>query len=324
MLVLGAVRVIRPGVIKVNSRSKLSAIDPIFGIAPAVVWPVILAVWRPHWAGSLRTLLMVMLTGALSTGPALFLEHSTGAALSQPTLDRSVAVSFLLIAPIEEIFKLSAVWVCVYRTYAFDQPALGVVYSTTAAVGFACVENVAYITQLGSDVLILRLVFATPAHILFSCQWGYALGIARFQKQGEAWTIIKGLFLAILLHGAYNSIAVMSLGFALVALVPLMVFMVWFGAKRIIETRSHQRYTRRRDEALVVCPVCEAHVSETETHCSRCGVRIPEPGVDAARLCARCGRPLEAGSDYCSRCGKRHSRAPHEHEPRRALSIAVL
>lgn len=218
----------------------------------------------------------------------------------------------MLIAPIEEFFKLMAVWVFIYRSYDFNQPALGVVYSTTAAIGFACVENVAYITQLGPDVLILRLVFATPAHILFSCQWGYALGIARFQKNGEMWIVTKGFFLSVILHGAYNSIAVMSPGFALVSLVPLMVFMVWYGVKRIRETRTHHRYAKDRPEAIVVCPVCEAHNLESDTICARCGVKIPEPGVDALRLCSRCRADLAFGEYTCSRCGKRHTRSESE------------
>lgn len=300
-------RVIRPILIKVNSRSKLSDLAPIFGLAPAILWPALLALWRPHWAGHVRIILLVLSAGALSTAPALLLEHSTGAALAQPTLRKSVLISFLLIGPIEEVFKLAAVWISVYRSYDFNQPALGVVYSTSAAIGFACVENVAYIWQLGPDVLVLRLVFATPAHVLFSLHWGYALGIARFQKKGEIWTVVKGVVLSVILHGAYNSIAVMSLGFALVSLIPLMIFMIWFGAKRIKETRTHQRYADRRNEALVVCPVCEAYNHETETDCARCGVRIPEPGVDAIRLCNRCKAPLGVEQVRCVKCGKNHA-----------------
>ena len=63
----------------------------------------------------------------------------------QPNLAMAAGASFLVIAPIEEFAKLLAVWIAVYRTQDFREPIDGIIYSATAALGFACIENVIYL-----------------------------------------------------------------------------------------------------------------------------------------------------------------------------------
>lgn len=125
----------------------------------------------------------------------------TGAGLIQDTLLRAGLMSFLLIGPLEELSKLAAVWLAVYRRPDFREPLDGIIYSSTAAIGFASVENIVYLGYLGPGILISRALFATPAHVMFSSMWGYSLGVARFRREGELLTVAKGLLVSALLHG---------------------------------------------------------------------------------------------------------------------------
>jgi len=121
--------------------------------------------------------------GCVLTIPVSLIEHSAGAGLMQPNLAMAAGASFLVIAPIEEFAKC---WPCgsrLYRTQDFREPIDGIIYSATAALGFACIENVMYLCIMGPSVLVSRAAYATPAHVMFSAMWGYSMGVARFKRR---------------------------------------------------------------------------------------------------------------------------------------------
>jgi protease PrsW len=82
----------------------------------------------------------------------------------------------------------------------------GIVYTIVASLGFAVVENMLYVIRTGIVVALLRAVTAVPLHALASGLMGYYLGVAKFitDKTSERKLFIKGLGLAILVHGLYN------------------------------------------------------------------------------------------------------------------------
>ena len=130
-------------------------------------------------------------------------------------------------------------------------------FSIIAALGFAFVENILYFyyiwTYQGVEILmvsfVFRAIFSTFAHILFSGIFGYYYGIAYFaepiwseeQRQGRhkiydffhkimhfksdrvfaREKITEGLFLAVVLHGAFNILLEMNLTFFMI---PFLVF----------------------------------------------------------------------------------------------------
>ena len=91
----------------------------------------------------------------------------------------------------------------------------------------------AYASDVVLRVFCIRALISVPAHALFSCMWGYALGQAKFTeaKRGGRF-VLRGLLLAMVLHGLFNLLAtagpVFSLG--LVAFVAA----AWWGARRRI------------------------------------------------------------------------------------------
>jgi RsiW-degrading membrane proteinase PrsW (M82 family) len=149
-------------------------------------------------------ILRTFLLGVLVTIPVAFLEGIL------PVSDLVLAI---IAAPIiEELAKYLVVRRTVYTSPEFDEPMDGVVYAASAALGFATLENIVYITYAYltsplEDVLViyaLRALLSVPGHALFSSMWGYTLGRAKFDPARGTGFMVGGLILAMVLHGVFN------------------------------------------------------------------------------------------------------------------------
>jgi protease PrsW len=252
---------------------------------------------------SFATIMRVFGWGCVLTLPAAAIENLSGAGLIQDSLYRSAGSCFLVIAPVEEFFKLIAVWIAVYRGPDFREPLDGMLYSTTAALGFVSVENILYLALLGPEVLISRTFFATPAHAMYSSMWGYSMGLARFRRERELQTIFKGYFLSVVLHGSYDFLVAFHPKAAVITLPPLMIFMVWLAYLRIREFRRNHPYPAIGDGPLISCPSCGAYTLESAEACPRCGSKVPLLAADSPRYCGRCRALLDPCRPSCLRCG---------------------
>lgn len=132
----------------------------------------------------------------------------------------------LVVGPIEETVKLLAVRLHAFRSDRFDAVIDGAVYGAAAGLGFATIENAMYITQglegglagweqfiAAGGVAAIRAI-AGPGHVLYSAIAGFYLGLAKFNPSNAGPIVIKGLIIAAVFHGLYNS---------LVGIVPTMV-----------------------------------------------------------------------------------------------------
>jgi RsiW-degrading membrane proteinase PrsW (M82 family) len=139
----------------------------------------------------------------------------------------------------------------------------GLIYAGTVALGFASAENLYYVATHGSQVLVIRGLLSVPAHFLFAASYGYAMGMKKgvaTHEQGGLLTastkrsqsekahiphpdrgpsLAKGLFIAILAHGAFNF--TLFSGDHLESLV-----VAWGGVAVIMLALTHQwrRYVR--------------------------------------------------------------------------------
>jgi len=129
----------------------------------------------------------------------------------------------LVFSGIEEILKFAAVWWFIVPKKSFNEPLDAMVYMVIVALGFAAVEN---ITSLGNstnglvsgvaslaafEVLSLRFVGATLLHSLASAIVGYHWGHAMVHKTRSVKKgVVIGLVIAILLHGAFNYLILLT------------------------------------------------------------------------------------------------------------------
>ncbi len=207
---------------------------------PALV-PALLAlflVWRvdrtrePLWLVGL-TFAFGSIAGLLATAfesaVGRFTEVEPGADFG------SGAVPFIFFmgisAPVREACKVAACWPA-FRSRHFDEPYDGVVYASSAALGFSMVDVVA-ILRYDGPYSYLRAFLSLPASLFFACVWGYALGRVRQSKQPgvafpAAWlfsTIAHGFYLYLLRARAASGIL------ATMPLLAVMGLVAVFGAR---------------------------------------------------------------------------------------------
>jgi RsiW-degrading membrane proteinase PrsW (M82 family) len=201
--------------------------------APAVFW-----LWyfyrRDRYEPEPKLLIIrTFILGMLVTIPVAFIEGIL------PISDLYLAI---LGAPIiEELAKYLVVKRTVYHSPEFDEPMDGVVYAASAALGFATMENIvyistAYLTSPLEDLLLiyaLRALLSVPGHALFSSIWGYTLGRAKFDPMRGTGFIMGGLILAMALHGVFNfflySSPLLALG------VFILILVAWWIVLHLVE-----------------------------------------------------------------------------------------
>ena len=95
---------------------------PILGLVPGLLWLWYFHRKAGHNSRSFANIARVFLWGCACTIPTFIVENVTGAVLPvRKTSLRSAEMSFLLIGPIEEFFKLAAVWISIYRRPRFPR-----------------------------------------------------------------------------------------------------------------------------------------------------------------------------------------------------------
>jgi RsiW-degrading membrane proteinase PrsW (M82 family) len=154
-------------------------------------------------------LLLYLLLGGLAVLPAVLLEIPL-AALLQPEGD---GLRFLLlptwalfgVALAEEGSKLLLLRARGRGDRHIDQPFDWVVYAVAVALGFATVENLVYVLQLGPGVGVLRAFTAVPAHALDGTMMGWRLARAARLTGADAQRQRRlALWEPALWHAAYD------------------------------------------------------------------------------------------------------------------------
>ena len=146
----------------------------------------------------------------------------------------SMLFLFGFAAPMREASKVAAMWPA-FRSKHFDEPIDGLVYASSAALGFACIENALTLRDNPVGwIWIARTAVALPAHVFFACLWGYALGrVKTIKRPGPlfpaAWLV------ATAAHGLYAHLVYGRGPGALVGTLPLllaMAFITFFAVAR--------------------------------------------------------------------------------------------
>ena len=147
-----------------------------------------------------------------------------------PGLAGPAAESFLLIAPVEELAKLGVVLLFVWNNANFNEENDGVVYVGASAIGFAVLENIAYVVSHGIGTGILRAFTSVPLHVFAAVIMGLFVGRARFAPAGlvRIRLVAAGFLCAWAAHGMYDTLA-LSRGALAGLILPLLAGLAAFG-----------------------------------------------------------------------------------------------
>ena len=135
-----------------------------------------------------------------------------------------------MIAFSEEIVKYIFLrYVIVPRFNPFKFTVL-VALSVLISLGFATVENIMYVMSYRSDrcnhaLAMIRLITAFPAHLMF----GLVIGIVAIANSTwvlrTLWSVL-GLLSAIFLHGMFDFLIFMRMGYALLTFAGIVVLLL--------------------------------------------------------------------------------------------------
>jgi RsiW-degrading membrane proteinase PrsW (M82 family) len=183
-----------------------------------------------------QKILKIFLLGAAAVIPVALVEYVLiiGVDAVSTGFVNIFLLSFIIIAPIEELAKYLVVKQWIYTSIEFDEIMDGIVYTVAASLGFATVENLFYVITHGITVGIARAFLAVPGHAFFGAIMGYYIGLAKFHKEKETTYLTMGIVLAIAAHGLYDFLALTQTAWALLVFVVIAVLaiVVRTGLKR--------------------------------------------------------------------------------------------
>lgn len=104
----------------------------------------------------------------------------------------------------EELCKFIILFLTIWWNRNFNEYMDGIVYATFVGLGFACVENILYVFEGGIGTGIVRALLSVPGHFLFAVIMGYFFSLAKFSKSGTFGYLMTGLFGAVLAHGLFD------------------------------------------------------------------------------------------------------------------------
>jgi len=239
----------------------LFAADPFLAVFSAVsVIPAVLLVWYirrqdvdPEPVG---TLAVTFVLGGLLASFAALVNTAAGTVFRQVPVVGSILLFFLVVGPGEELVKWLAVRLYAYDRSEFDAVIDGAMYGAAAGLGFASIENVIYIAQnaltaiqSGGPVLAATIPttvarsLAGPGHVLYSAFAGYYLGLAKFTDDHYGPLVVKGLLVAALLHGTYNSLTtILPRVLPMSGLTTFAFIVLWDGVLLFVLVRKLRRY----------------------------------------------------------------------------------
>ena len=272
----------------------------LLAFAPGVFWFWFFARKDRYRPEPKRLIAMTFGLGVASTIPVLVAGSILGYEWAfDPLLEFSgdVGVAILIAAATEEFMKFFVVWLVPYRSLHFDEPSDGLVYSAAASLGFASIENFAYIVQFGPEVMVLRAPLSTVGHVIFSSFWGYALARIRISGNPAVLGVPIGLAVASLAHAAFN---VAAIHFQIV-LIPIVILGLWWTMHRFDWANAVSPFRFRRNYPRINCVACGKSITVISQYCRFCGQGVAD--TDYELICSQCRTLNRSDADYCTTCG---------------------
>lgn len=178
----------------------------LIAFAPCAFWLWIIYLGDRCKPGQKRLMVRTFFLGVIVAAPVAVIESRLYPGSVQQTLSVGTAlyVSFVVAGIVEETSKFLVVRLGVYNSLYYNQPEDGLIYSASAALGFASFENIIYILNFGFQVILVRGLFSNLAHVLFSSLWGYPLALTKLGTIKNKSVTYVGLAGAIIAHGLFD------------------------------------------------------------------------------------------------------------------------
>lgn len=150
--------------------------------------------------------------GIISCFPAVILGLVIGSFfpnMGDMTFVQMFLYVFISIALVEELCKWFFLYRIAYNHDEFDTFYDMIVYSSFVALGFACFENILYVSDTGIITGLIRAVSAVPGHVCDGILMGFYLAMAKISSvrgnmKLEKKFKILSLVIPVITHGIYD------------------------------------------------------------------------------------------------------------------------
>ncbi len=197
-----------------------------------------------------RLLLKAFLLGGGLVIPVLFAEMALNVFnMEENNLLAAGYTAFVVAGLVEESFKFLFFFLYIWKDREFDEMYDGILYAVFISLGFATVENLAYVLSSGFNTALVRSLTAVPAHALFGVVMGYYLGIAKFARpQYTRKYIWLGFITPVILHGIYDFMLFSQKFFLLLFFIPYMLYLWKRGLRHVDELVEFSQFRNREDD----------------------------------------------------------------------------
>lgn len=227
---------------------------------------------------SSKLLVTLFVCGILSCFPAIILEMLVSSFFPEEQYMSFVQLFvyvFIGIAFVEELCKWFFVYKISYNHNEFDTLYDMIVYAAFVALGFACFENLLYVSSNGIMTGVIRAISAVPGHVCDGILMGSYLSLAKMnQVQGNYKLSQKyktlSLIMPTLTHGIYD-------------------FCLFTGSEFFIGIFVAF--------VITVFIICFRKVKQISNN----DVKF----IYEYKFCPRCGTPVSGR--FCPKCGKQHN-----------------
>ena len=226
-------------------------------------------VWKAFWFGAFAVVPAFILEAYIMVPLGHALGYSSG---FESTLWQAFIVAGLVEEACKAVFTRWAVW----RNHNFNEPMDGIVYFGAGALGFATLENVLYVLQGGLATGLDRAFLSAPGHALFGVIMGYHFGLYRFGPAGSRGSnLLLGIAVPVMLHGAYDVIALNIENHLMSLLMYPMVAYMWVqGLKNIGHAQAVSPFNGETRQ----CGTCNrAFAGQQYQYCPYCGGTLGAP-----------------------------------------------
>jgi RsiW-degrading membrane proteinase PrsW (M82 family) len=206
----------------------------IASLAPVLIILLYIYLRDKYEREPLWLLFKLVVGGALVVIPIALVEQALVAWMPPFRQIGAAAYHAFVVAGItEEGFKFLVLYLIAWNSRWFNEKFDGIVYAVFVSLGFAAVENIMYVVQSGYQTALVRALTAVPAHALFGVAMGYYFGIARMYEEIRSKYLLKAILVPVILHGIYDFILMVGIGWLLMLFIPYVVYLYMAGMRKI-------------------------------------------------------------------------------------------